>query len=168
MRAPYELFLAQSRSDFRMFRRLDNIEIEPCDPLHYLQMATEKLAKADYLRSGQSTRLSHLGFVRFLRMFINRSGVAIKRIAPLFHIRSVDGFLALIRSFLPLAHSLESLAPAIAGMAGPNPEYPWPSDAPTETPCDYPWPLWDELRQGRGRQLVEFVGRSLDHFEQLA
>lgn len=41
--------------------------VHHCHLLHYLQMATEKIAKAYYWRSNSPPPLSHGGFVQFLR-----------------------------------------------------------------------------------------------------
>lgn len=48
-------FIAQARSDFQVYRHLaQSPEFAVCHALHYLQMATEKLARAYRLRDSQS------------------------------------------------------------------------------------------------------------------
>jgi hypothetical protein len=59
-------FLAQASSDFRVFQillSLDRVEVPACHPPHYLQMATEKLAKAIMVAIQQpSEKLTHVAF----------------------------------------------------------------------------------------------------------
>lgn len=61
-----EAFLAQASSDYEVFRILldfDRADVPACHPLHYLQMSTEKLAKAAMLALGQPLeKLSHVAF----------------------------------------------------------------------------------------------------------
>jgi len=68
-------FLDQSRSDWAVFRKLYQDEDVPlCHPLHYLQMACEKLAKAHRLQSTAADVAGllerHVGFVRFVRSYL--------------------------------------------------------------------------------------------------
>jgi hypothetical protein len=41
-----DAFLTQARSDWQVFEHLYDSDFPECHALHYLQMATEKLAKA--------------------------------------------------------------------------------------------------------------------------
>jgi len=41
-----EAFLAQAKSDWQIYEHLEKTSFSKCHALHYLQMATEKLAKA--------------------------------------------------------------------------------------------------------------------------
>ena len=51
LRRAYErAFLAQARSDWNVYRLLSESREPSCHALHYLQMATEKLAKAYRMR----------------------------------------------------------------------------------------------------------------------
>jgi len=56
-----EAFLAQASSDYEVFQillDLDRTVVPVCHPLHYLQMSTEKLAKAAKLALGKYSGLS--------------------------------------------------------------------------------------------------------------
>ena len=65
-----EMFYFQALSDMRMFQRLrlmiNGGIVEQCHGLHYLQMATEKLSKAYFLKSGR-IKTSHAYSSKFLR-----------------------------------------------------------------------------------------------------
>jgi hypothetical protein len=62
-----------------------------------------------------------------------------------------------IRAILPLAYRLERLAPALA-KDGPNPEYPWPPNAPERAPANFEFDVWTDMTNtGRGRQLMQKI-----------
>lgn len=107
---------------------------DPCQQLHYLQMITEKLAKAYFWRNDEGPPRSHASFVRFLCFLgaVRRSER--DRVATAFGFQRFQDFRRWIRSILPLAYELERLAPALAG-DGPNLEYPWPWEAPEAAPA---------------------------------
>ena len=65
MDAEQGLYLTQARSDFRALRTLKGADA--CHQIHYLQMATEKLAKAYFWRAGKPLKKQHDFFVKFLR-----------------------------------------------------------------------------------------------------
>ena len=66
-----------------------------------------------------------------------------------------------------LAYSLQNIAPAEAGN-GPNPEYPWPHEAPAHCPAGHTFALWNQLTNtGQGRKLMEFVEHAIVRFEEL-
>ncbi len=63
-----------------------------------------------------------------------------------------------------LAYALQNIAPAEAG-DGPNPEYPWPHEAPADCPANHTFALWTQLTNtGQGRKLMEFVERAIAAF----
>ncbi|MCA1596475.1 MAG: hypothetical protein LC772_08645 [Chloroflexi bacterium] len=103
-----------------------------CQQLHYLQMATEKLAKS-HLTSGASppTR-SHDAFVKFLRVAKRRPDV---RKACGYYDAAM--FTAFIDSILPKAQAIEDLSPE--GAEHPNPEYRWQVGADVVCPVDHPF-----------------------------
>jgi hypothetical protein len=41
-----DAFLKQAHSDYSVYKKLNELRLPLCHKLHYLQMATEKLAKA--------------------------------------------------------------------------------------------------------------------------
>jgi hypothetical protein len=63
---------------------------------------------------------------------------------------------------------LQNLAPAEAN-DGPNPEYPWPHDNPQHCPATHSFELWRLIRdQVQGRNLLRFIERAIQRFEQYA
>ena len=55
-------FLQQARSDWQAYNLVDHSTLPSCHAMHYLQMATEKLAKAALLAGGmkpEELRNSH-------------------------------------------------------------------------------------------------------------
>lgn len=167
MKREQELWWRQAASDHSVFVHLRRAGIPKCHLLHYLQMATEKISKAYLWRSGHAPPKTHVGFVRFLRALPDRR-------RDLDHIAAVLGFGRgqdldnWVRSVLPLAYSLQNLAPAAAGN-GPNPEYPWPHESPAYCPVGHTFELWTHLANtGQGRKLIEFIGRAVKRFEQYA
>lgn len=130
-------------------------------------MATEKLSKAYAWRSGKAPPLSHTGFVQFLRVLSERLDQRGRSVLGPKSGQLAD-FQAWIREISPLANALQSLAPSVA-KNGPNPEYPWPHQAPTEHPANDSFPLWVELSgTSRGRKMLDFVDRAITRFDQYA
>ena len=117
-----DAFLAQARSDDEVRRLLAaDPAVAPCHALHYLQMSTEKLAKAvDAMQSDRPPVATHLGLVRLLQQLKNATFQE-----RLGYGRDTQSFRRLIDSLLPLARRIELLAPAVAGANQPNAEYPW-------------------------------------------
>jgi hypothetical protein len=63
---------------------------------------------------------------------------------------------------------LQNIAPAEA-QNGPNPEYPWPHEAPIHYPAGHGFSLWKELENtGRGRKLMQVVASAILRFDQYA
>lgn len=149
------LFLVQARTDFKVFELLrGQPDLPPCHCLHYLQMATELLGKAHAWKHGP-TRNTHRAFVAFLRsLSTNR-----KAQKQLGYEGKNESWQQRIRKSVPLAESIEDLAPALTP-DGPNPEYPWPRDAPREAPAEHEFEIWQDLQTtAAGRQSLDLVGR---------
>jgi hypothetical protein len=73
-----------------------------------------------------------------------------------------------VSSVQPLAYALQNIAPAEA-RNGPNPEYPWPHEAPAQCPAGHSFSLWVQLHNtGQGRKLMEFIDRAITSFEAYA
>src|SRR5262249_2626178 len=118
----------------------------------YLQMATELLAKASAWRSGPVGK-SHKALVSFLRSLSSNT----KAQRQLGYEGQNENWTHTIRKITPIAESLQKLAPALAN-DGPNPEYPWPPDAPTTSPVEHTFPIWEELTEtSYGRTLITLV-----------
>lgn len=163
-----ELWWTQARSDHAIFQILRGLDLEPCHRLHYLQMVAEKLGKAYFWRSSQPGPKSHVSFVSFLRALDDRSGADRRRIASLLGFGQARDFRRWIATVGPLAHALESLAPALAG-DGPNAEYPWPHAAPAYAPAVYQFAIWNDLDGSvRGKQLTNVIDAALATLPQYA
>jgi hypothetical protein len=117
-----EAFISQARHDFATYLGLTRRNACMADRLHFLQMATEKLARG-YLAAPASPApptLTHTGIVRMFQHL--KSDLALRQRLGYTHARSFSRYLD---SLLGIAGQIQSLAPAIAGTTQPNPEYPW-------------------------------------------
>jgi len=162
------LWWQQAKSDHEVFLLLRRQGAAKCHLLHYLQMVTEKVAKAYFWRSGAPPPRSHAGFVQLLRIFLGSvRGKERQRVAKLFGFSSFSGFQNWIRAALPIAYDLEHLAPALAG-DGPNPEYPWPRARPNLAPANYGFPEWASLATGQGRSLMNVIRIAVERFSEYA
>ena len=68
-------FCVQARSDFNVFLRLEaqaRDDVPECHPLHYLQMAGEKLAKAIIAAENKDPTHTHLGLTTVLQSLRRR------------------------------------------------------------------------------------------------
>ena len=131
----------------------------PCHELHYLQMCTEKLAKAYYAAPPRG----HDAFRRFLKgLPLNARAVA-----PLGFV-DLAGLTRWERSVNSIVGAIEDLAPQIADRKGlPNPEYPWPRGAETHAPADYPfqaevYTLLDAQARSSEPPFLAVLGRMVD------
>ena len=147
------LFLVQARSDFAVFELLrSQADLPACHPLHYLQMATELFGKAHAWKHGPRAN-THRAFVGFLRS-LSTNRKAQKQLG----FEGRNGIWEhLIRKSIPLAQGIEDLAPALA-LDGPNPEYPWPRDAPRSAPAEHLFEMWQQLQDtDAGRRFLRMV-----------
>lgn len=163
-----KLWWQQAQSDLAIFRQLRRSGTSECHVLHYLQMSTEKLSKAYLWRSGKAPPKNHTGFVRFLKALLDRQSSELPRIAKSLGFgRSVD-LDRWVSSIQQLAYELQNMAPAEA-KNGPNPEYPWPHDAPLYCPANHNFSLWKQLVEtGKGRKLIEIIERAIASFDAYA
>ena len=164
MNAYQELWWRQARSDYAVLLLLRRQGADPCHYLHYLQMVTEKIAKAFFWRSGKEPPRSHAAFVQFLRSFGGIQASKREQIADVFEFASFQVLQNSIRKTLPLAYELEHLAPTLA-QNGPNPEYPWPPAAPQHAPAMFDFGIWTQLTStGHGRQLMQIIEVAVEKF----
>lgn len=161
------LWWQQAKSDHETFVLLRREGAVQCHSLHYLQMATEKIAKAYFWRAGSPPPRSHAGFVQFLRFLGQVRARDRQRVANLFSFHRFEDFQAWIRKTLPIAYDLQRLNPQLAG-AGPNLEYPWPHAAPQVAPAIYAFPVWEVLSSGRGRGLMRVIRIAVSQFPEYA
>jgi hypothetical protein len=156
-----EVFLAQAQSDWQVYEHLEKTTFPHCHALHYLQMTTEKLAKA-YLLAGQTNtkivRSTHHGLSRFFQLVSRNKGLQEEMGM------TAKQLSAHVQRLLPLAHDIESLAPAIAGNS-PNPEY--PREAPLSVfyaPMNYEFAISKALRAPHGLNLIKLIRTILKKF----
>ena len=165
MNGAQTLWWRQARSDFDMYATLPLGGASRCHHLQYLQMATEKLSKAYLWRTGKPPPKSHIGFVPFVRAIVDRNDL--QRIALVLGFANSVGLERWAKGALPLAHSLQSLAPTEA-KGGPNPEYPWPHHAPAYCPVNYNFTLWDRLIDtAQGRKMLVVIEHAINRFDQI-
>jgi hypothetical protein len=155
------LFLLQARSDFNLFLYLaKDTSIPHCHALHFLQMAAEKIAKA-YQAKYQTPKSTHIAFVKFIQS-LSSNKKARELLGKSNHHAGWDSF---IRKCTVLARRIESLAPSIE-KDGPNPEYPWPRDAPIHAPADYQFEEWREITEmSDGRKFILLLSKLFDNAE---
>jgi hypothetical protein len=169
MNAYLRLWWNQTRSDHSILILLRRQNVQPCHQLHYLQMVTEKLGKAYFWRTGQPPRKSHASFVRFLQALDSRPKRDVGRVAEFLGFARAQDFENWIPTITPLAYELERLAPSLAGDNRPNPEYPWPRQAPQHAPESYEFPVWAKLTgTGRGRQMLKVIDAAVIAFPMYA
>lgn len=146
--------MRQARSDLEVFEVLKGQPL--CQRLHYLQMASEKLAKAflPSLKSSARPARVHSVFVKFLR-----TSKSFRQIRSASGIRDDRQFRAYIAGLLSTAHELENLAP-VGDVDKPNPEYPWESSGQVISPLDYPFGSL-QLADPKMVRLLKFIDMCL-------
>jgi hypothetical protein len=117
-----ECFRRQAKSDYELFKELNKTGKPVCHQMHYLQMATEKIAKA-FLSSNNNIRpkFSHSALTRFMKISKGRPDIRRK----LSFGNDMNAFVSYIDSIIPFAEHIENLAPAGGNGERINPEYPW-------------------------------------------
>jgi hypothetical protein len=127
-----------------------------------------KTEQSLFLALGPSATKKHTGFVRFLRALLVRSPGDLSRIAYALGFGRSQNLDRWVVSIQTLAYDLQNLAPTEA-RDGPNPEYPWPYEAPSHHPAGYRFVVWRQLSDtGRGRKLIEVTATIVNRFEVLA
>jgi hypothetical protein len=125
--------------------RLAGAGVEICHRLHYLQMITEKLAKALLTPRGgdEPAPTTHMMFVQMLQSLKRRPEIQ-ERLGY----RTVSTFRNYIDSLLDLAGKIERLSPNLAGLSRPNPEYPWRDKAAKRVwaPAEFEFPELDSTQ----------------------
>jgi hypothetical protein len=171
-------YLVQARGDMAVFDHLiaqDRAAIAECHPLHDLQMAGEKIAKAAFLAIGlRFDRYSHVAFSR-LPYHLRRRDIA----AALGWTR-LDAFRSFLDRAAPLFRQIDELSPAVGpqrasggAKQGPNTEYPWrpgigAGDEGWSPPCLHVFGLLDRLqRTSDGRLARVFIERLIDRFDRV-
>ncbi len=151
-------FFAQARSDYELLLLLERQGAPLNQRLHYMQMCSEKLAKAFRTEpGGQPPVRKHEAFVYFVR-----------KVAPQNSgLQAVCGFSGnrqayqrFLREFTSEAESIENLSPE--GDDHPNPEYPWESGGTIYSPTDYDFIHLDTINNPKVRKLIGFLQKCLE------
>lgn len=119
-----QAFRRQAESDYQVFKRFSatSSEVPVCHRLHFLQMATEKLAKSFLIGTSTETpKKSHFALVRFLRVVSSSPDIRDRFKFG----NNPKQFKAYIDSLIPLAEQIEALVPVGGDIERLNPEYPW-------------------------------------------
>lgn len=115
-------YFTQAQNDYRVFREFKKrTDVAMCQKLHYLQMATEKLAKA-FLSppNGGCPPRVHTALAKFLR--ISKGRREIRR--QLGYGENYHAYCLYIDNLIDIAERIEHLAP-VGDKEHVNPEYPW-------------------------------------------
>jgi hypothetical protein len=115
-------FFAQAQSDNQVRKLLNRNKAAYSHQLHYLQMATEKLAKSLMTSptAAEAPTFSHAAFVSRPRAIKGRPEIRAR-----LGFANRTAFFSFIDGLLPLAEQVQQLAPNFSGGVRPNPEYPW-------------------------------------------
>ena len=125
-------YLEQAKSDYAMFSLIRN-QAPLCQSLHYLQTATEKMAKGFLTQPGGSRYgRTHDAFVRFMR-----ASKARLEFQTACRFTRPSQFIAYIDSLLDIVQRIEDLSPD--GEDHPNPEYPWEMNGTIVIPLECPF-----------------------------
>ncbi|HUE73099.1 MAG TPA: hypothetical protein VMP01_19600, partial [Pirellulaceae bacterium] len=111
MNRQQELWWMQARSDHDVLILLRRNSAPACHQLHYIQMVTEKLAKAYFWRSGTPPARSHAGFVMMMRLLGSVRRAERKQVAAAFQFARYEDFQRWTSAALPLIHRLERIVP---------------------------------------------------------
>jgi len=152
-------YFAQAMDDYGVFREFKKrSDVRMCQKLHYLQMATEKLAKA-FLSppAGQRPPPVHSALVRFLRMSKGRPDIR----RQLGYEKNYLSYCSYIDSLLGLAERIERLAP-VGDKERLNPEYPWEeAGGNVVCPARYDFPEFERQELAEFQHLTDALFRIL-------
>lgn len=160
-------YVKQGGSDFATYQLLSSVPGVPiCHPLHYLQMASEKVAKAYRFRDTETAedRLTteHVAFSRFIQSYLGSPEIKQRYAGKDEQLREI------IKVARKLAREIEKLAPAVDREASPaNAEYPWLDDGRVVVPCDFTYPNLTLLMEPGGRTFLRLLEMSIADFERI-
>lgn len=171
-----QALLRQARSDFAIYTLLADFDrklVAECHPLHYFQMATEKLAKAAFDALGMSADpYSHVAFSHAPYHLARRD------VARALGFRSFHAYRDFLARAAPLFRAVDELNPSVGlqtptggSSGGPNVEYPWEARNLAGTqmwvvPSDSAFGLLAQMKRGGdAARMVDFVHRLLVRFE---
>lgn len=147
-------YLLQARSDYDLYQRMERLgDVPLCHRLHYLQMATEKLAKGFLTPAGDTPHeYTHKAFPRLVR-----EASAMPRVrARLGKTGQYAAYRRFLQSVEPLAEVLQNLSPE--GDDHPNPEYTWrDGTGQVRSPLLYPFAGLEARDNPRLRESLQLV-----------
>lgn len=151
-------FLRQAKSDYEVYCTLGQSKVALCHRLHYLQMASEKLAKSFMCQGAQRpSKLTHYVLLRFLQL--TRSQKNVSRLLNTKH----SVYCSQINSLLDVAKRVENLAPAGGDFGKLNPEYPWEDVSGTvQTPVEYAYSEFSPTDLAKLQTLISNLFRIAD------
>ena len=154
-------YAKQALADLRAREKLlEHPELPPCQQLHFLQMACEKVCKAYLCGQGvnpETLRGSHAYISRPLPI-IARQQFAVETG------KTLASRAWVIKAIRVLARKIELLAPAVddAGRQPANCEYPWETpDGRVRAPCEHNFGI-DLLYEKAGRHLLKVIYSAAD------
>jgi len=161
------LWWQQAKSDYDIFLLLKREVGIECHQLHFLQMATEKLRKAYFWRTGAAPPKSHTGFHKFMRNLGSVSDTRRQeKILKTLSFPRLEDFQKWLKGTLSIVYSLQNCTPDLP-QNGQNPEYPWPHELPTHNPLNHKFEIWQILSQtGKGRQLLQIIEVAIARFSE--
>jgi hypothetical protein len=130
-----DAYLRQAQSDYEIYSYLNGHRAATCHRLHYLQMASEKLAKS-FLCSGNQKpyKKTHYALVRFLKTTKRHPNVS----RLLGYCSNHPAYCAYVDGLMDTAKRVEDLAPVGGNHDKLNPEYPWwDCSRAIQVPADY-------------------------------
>ncbi len=156
-------FAEQGSSDLLVYEILSEANVPSCHRLHYLQMATEKIAKAYQVAGGHWSprKKSHSVAVEFVKLYYNSPSMKKQ------YDHNREQFTILRGEMMILAEKIQKLAPAVDDENVPeNVEYPWATSERLEVPCKHKFPIEDlPERQINAfvQMLKDVAGEKLQH-----
>jgi len=166
----HEAFWRQARSDFAVFEvlaRQDRSPVPACHPLHYLQMAVEKLGKAAAIKMDPSyAERTHKPLSDLVRLLKRRDAAKALGYSDFKHFLD-----SLTHGAVPLLTYIQDLHPQETP-DGSNVEYPWfGRDAhgaeEWHAPADESFPLLAKIWRGVGqdKRLLPLIRDLLERFD---
>lgn len=146
-------FALQGASDLKVYEILSQARVESCHRLHYLQMATEKIAKAFRVGAGKlpPRRKSHVAAAEFVKLYYHHGSMRTKYGGKHEQLTIVRDQMVIVAS------QIEKLAPAVDEEAVPeNVEYPWATSVKLEVPCQHRFPI-EDLPEWQLNQFVQML-----------
>ena len=171
----YQAHLKQGQSQLQIYEFLAGqlSEVVPeAHALHFLQMATENIAKAVFRRSNPGwNKYTHTAFSAIPHALRSR------HVASKLGWSDFNAYQRFMRDIMPICREIEELHPQV-GASGtqeppdekPNVEYPWPGrdeegNLIWHVPARYEFGLLVRMRRSLGVRLIQFLYILIDRFD---